>query len=48
MCGSCGVALIITDERGNTFTGYSPFTAEEYKAKSTQKMPVAESNKKTK
>jgi hypothetical protein len=26
MCSRCGVALIITDEGGRIFAGYSPFT----------------------
>jgi hypothetical protein len=29
MCGKCGTALKIMEE-GQTFTGYSPFTADEY------------------
>ncbi len=33
MCEKCGVGLEILDDRGNRFTGYSPFTAEEYKIK---------------
>jgi hypothetical protein len=28
MCRKCGTALIISDESGRSFTGYSPFTAE--------------------
>jgi hypothetical protein len=33
MCGYCGGSLEISDENCNTSTGYSPFTAEEYKIK---------------
>jgi ribosomal protein S27AE len=29
MCHSCGTALIITDEGGRLFTGYSPFSADQ-------------------
>jgi hypothetical protein len=31
MCCYCGSGLEISDEKGNTSTGYSPFTAEEHK-----------------
>ena len=31
ICGQCGVGLRITDENGNTFTGYSPFYARKLK-----------------
>ncbi|GEM_PF-5882530 len=31
MCEYCGAPLEITDETGNSFSGYSPFTAPEYK-----------------
>ncbi len=30
-CEFCGIGLEISDSEGNSFTGYSPFTAEEYK-----------------
>jgi hypothetical protein len=30
-CNQCGVGLRITDENGNTFTGYSPFYARKLK-----------------
>ena len=39
MCGNCNVALIITDECGNTVTGYSPFTAPEYKIETLAETP---------
>jgi hypothetical protein len=29
MCSHCGIALIITDEGGRIFIGYSPFSADE-------------------
>jgi hypothetical protein len=31
MCENCGIGLEILDGEGNSFTGYSPFTAAEYK-----------------
>lgn len=30
MCERCGVGLDILDDGGNSFTGYSPFSALEY------------------
>jgi hypothetical protein len=39
ICGYCGISLEITDTDGNTFTGYSPFTAEEYKIKTGETTP---------
>ncbi len=31
MCEKCGLGLEIRDDDGHSFTGYSPFTAQEYK-----------------
>jgi hypothetical protein len=33
ICPQCGVSLEITDDGRHFFSGYSPFTAEEYKIK---------------
>jgi hypothetical protein len=41
-CEHCGVALKITDGRGNTFSGYSPFTAEKYVLKLSPHVPSPE------
>ena len=43
-CPKCGVGLEITED-GEKFTGYSPFTAEEYTIKAPTEVP-AESKKK--
>ena len=43
MCGTCGVSLEIKDDSGNTYTGYSPFTAEEYKIKIVKDKSTLES-----
>ena len=37
MCERCGTGLEISDEGSNPVSGYSPFTAEEYKIKSPDK-----------
>jgi hypothetical protein len=42
MCSTCGVGLEITDDSGNAYSGYSPFTAEEYKIKPPQDVPSLE------
>jgi len=39
MCIKCGTALQITDG-DSKFTGFSPFTADEYVIKQTQRAPV--------
>jgi hypothetical protein len=35
-CVKCGAGLLITEDNGKPFRGYSPFTAEEYKIKKNQ------------
>jgi hypothetical protein len=45
MCGNCGVGLEITDENGQTFTGYSLLTAEEYKFKPSENVRSKESQR---
>jgi len=37
-CTKCGIGLIITEDSGKTIRGYSPFTAEEYKIKTTHQL----------
>jgi hypothetical protein len=39
MCEHCGVGLEISDDKGNSYTGYSPFTAEEYKIGQNRNIP---------
>ena len=36
-CNICGLGLEITDDSGETITGYSPFDALEYKVPDTDK-----------
>ena len=44
MCENCGVGLEISDSAGgDPFTGYSPFTAEEYKIRLSHDLPSPES-----
>ncbi len=48
MCGYCGCGLEIKDEQGQTFAGYSPFTAAEYKLADLYKKlldPLIDKNK---
>lgn len=37
MCTRCGTGLVIIEDGKRVITGYSPFTAEEYKIKSPDK-----------
>lgn len=43
MCPVCGVSLEITEDGRRFFTGYSPFTAEEYKIKTQPQLRNPES-----
>jgi hypothetical protein len=45
MCESCGVGLEIKDEADNSFKGYSPFSAGEYKYQLPDSTPLGEVNK---
>ena len=47
-CNTCGVGLSITDESGSTLTGYSPFSAEEYKIPQPPKKPAPQDSKQDK
>ena len=37
-CTKCGTGLIIREDSGNTVLGYSPFTAEEYRIRTTRQL----------
>jgi DNA-directed RNA polymerase subunit M/transcription elongation factor TFIIS len=40
-CAKCGTGLLITEDSGKSVTGYSPFTAKEYKLESNLKTEPA-------
>ena len=47
-CTHCGVELLITEDGGRVVKGYSPFTADEYKIKTTGDIsPDADTEKDT-
>lgn len=46
MCAKCGAGLVVTEDGIRKIEGYSPFTAEEYKLKtSRQKAPDPDKTK---